>query len=237
MRRIHLALFILATVVMPSITFGAEFPPVAELPERVAPPDPLVMLDGSRVDSVEMWESKRRPELKALFQHYVYGYSPPPTPIAAVIEQEDSDLFGGKATLRQVVISFPALPENAPRIHLALFLPNSKTPAPVFLALNKCGNYTVTDDPRVRFDSDAVRHSECPPADSRGSEKDFWCIEYLIGRGYAFATFHESNMDPDINDFTDGIHPFFKDLPGPAEAHWGTIAAWAWGLQRCVDYL
>jgi (4-O-methyl)-D-glucuronate---lignin esterase len=59
----------------------------------------------------------------------------------------------------------------------------------------------------------------------------------LIDRGYAFATYHNADMDPDVHDFTDGIHPYYADLPWPKETHWGTIAAWAWGLQRCVDYL
>lgn len=220
------------------IALAADLPAVDDLPERPDLPDPFVMMDGTRIETPEQWYTQRRPELKQLFQHYVYGYLPPPTPIQAEIMQEDADLFGGKATLKQIEIRFPALPDDAPRIHLALFVPNADGPAPCILALNKCGNCTVTDYPGVRIDPDAWLHSACAATEElRGNKKDFWAIEQKIDRGYAFATFHESDIDPDQDDFSDGIHPYFPDLPGPEAAKWGTISAWAWGLQRCLDYL
>jgi hypothetical protein len=55
---------------------AADFPPVSELKPQAGLPDPLVMLSGERVQSKEQWENKRRPELKQLFQHYLYGYRP-----------------------------------------------------------------------------------------------------------------------------------------------------------------
>jgi len=107
---------------------------------------------------------------------------------------------------------------------------------PVFLGLNKCGNHTVTADPRIHIDETARRHENCGGTEARGAKADFWCVDYLIARGYGFATFHESEIDPDKHDFTDGIHAHY-DLPHPPEAQWGTLRAWAWGLSRCVDYL
>ena len=67
----------LMAAVMPAITTAADFPPVSELKPRPGLPDPLVMLSGQKVQSKEQWEQERRPELKALFQHYMYGYLPP----------------------------------------------------------------------------------------------------------------------------------------------------------------
>ena len=60
-----------------SSAFAADFPPVDQLAARAELPDPLVMLDGTRVTTKEQWETKRKPELKALFQHYMYGRLPP----------------------------------------------------------------------------------------------------------------------------------------------------------------
>lgn len=214
-------------------------PPFDALAEQQALPDPFVMMDGTRIATAEDWYQKRRPELKLLFQHYIYGYMPGPVPIKADIEAPDTEILGGKGRLRQVAISFPSLPEDAPRVHLAVFLPKGAADVPVFIAMNKCGNHTVLADPAILINPEAYIHKECPgpPESIRGNDTNFWCIPYLIDRGYAFATFHESDIDPDFDDFTNGIHPYFPDLGCPDECKWGTIAAWAWGIQRCVDYL
>lgn len=217
---------------------GAEdLPSVDQLPSRPELPDPLVMFDGRPVTSAQQWREERRPELVRLIQHYMYGYAPPPPGISARVTKTDDSLFGGQARLKEVEIRIKGLSEEAPRIHLALFLPRRETggPFPLFLALNKCGNAAVVDHLAVTINPLAWKHANCP-AELRGTEADFWCVEYLISRGYGLATFHESDIDPDKHDFTDGIHPHYR-LPGPPETHWGTIAAWAWGLHRAVDYL
>jgi hypothetical protein len=53
------------------------WPPVSELPVRDGLPDPLTTFDGARVTTKDQWVSRRRPELQALFQHYMYGHLPP----------------------------------------------------------------------------------------------------------------------------------------------------------------
>lgn len=210
---------------------------MSQLPAVKDLPDVLTMFDGTLVMSKEQWLTKRRPELQRLFQHYMYGYLPPKPKIAATATKTVDGLCGGKVTLKEIEIRFTDLPDHAPRIHLALFLPaNAKQRVPVFLGLNKCGNAEAVDDPAVTIDDAAWKHQNCPNP-VRGNAVDFWCVEYLASRGYALATFHESNVDPDQHDFTDGIHPFYADEPAPPKSKPGTIAAWAWGLSRAVDYL
>ncbi|MEX0703890.1 MAG: acetylxylan esterase [Planctomycetales bacterium] len=225
---------------------SGELPAVAGLPPRAELPDPFTMLDGTRVRTKEDWHEKRRPELKRLFQHYVYGYLPPPPKIEARVTQEAAGLLDGKAALREVEIRFPDLETRSqgkpvPRIRLALFLPAArKGPVPVFLALNRCGNEQVVADERVAAAADAFRAEGCAPEGgriARGREADYWCLPQIIDRGYAFATFHVSDIDPDKDDFTDGIHPHYPNPPGPQDSRWGTISAWAWGAHRCVDHL
>lgn len=219
---------------------AAPFPAFEELPERPELPDPFTMLNGDPVKTPEDWMTKRRPELKALFEHYVYGVAPPEVEIEISETAPDQSVLGGKGLLKQVTIGFKNLPgADAPRIRLALFLPaGAKGPVPVFLGLNKCGNYTVTDDPAVLHNDETWCHESCPKtvAEGRGLKKDFWCVPYLLERGYAFATYHESDMDPDKHDFTDGIHVAYPSTAEPAH-RWGTLAAWSWGLRRCIDYL
>ncbi|HEX6985142.1 MAG TPA: acetylxylan esterase, partial [Planctomycetaceae bacterium] len=44
-------------------------------------------------------------------------------------------------------------------------------------------------------------------------------------------------IDPDKHDFTDGLHACLDYEDVPERSRPGTIAAWAWGLHRAVDYL
>jgi len=221
-----------------------SFPAVEQLPARPELPDMLVMFGGERVTTKEQWVQKRRPELKALFQHYMYGFLPPaPEKITATLEREDKQCLGGKATKKEVAIAFG--PPGAPVIHLLLVVPNDrKKPAPVFAGPNFNGNHEALNDPAIPLPQ-AWMPPSAPGAknnratdEGRGKEVDVWHIEFAVSRGYAVATFYCGDIDPDRNDFSDGIHPFYVkegEKRGPHD--WGAIAAWAFGMQRVVDYL
>jgi hypothetical protein len=237
MHYFHSLLYTACAAVIAGTAGAMTFPPVSDLPEQQDLPDPFASLSGEKIGTAEQWMTVRRPEIQALVQHYMYGFAPDAPKVAFTVDQVYTDVLDGKATLKEVTISFPELGEGAPAIHLALFLPNkAEGPVPVFLGLNKCGNHTVLSDPRIAIDEDAWRHDNCEKAEGRGAKEDFWCVPYLISRGYGLATFHESNIDPDRHDFTDGIHAKYE-LPQEPGAQWGTLRAWAWGLSRCVDYL
>ena len=65
----------------------------------------------------------------------------------------------------------------------------------------------------------------------------FWPAEQIVDRGYVAAAFHNADVDPDkYDEFKNGVHGLF-DRPGkrPDDA-WATIAAWAWGASRAMDY-
>lgn len=221
-----------------------EFPPVDQLPAVEGLPDALVMLDGTKVTSKDDWFAKRRPELKRLFEHYMYGAAPPaPEKIEFHVERSDKNYFGGKATKKEVTIQFG--PEGTPPIHLLLITPNSEKPSPVVLGLNFCGNHTLLDDPTIALPT-VWMPARCPGCEGnkatdagRGKKGDNFPFEYAVSRGYALATFYHGDVDPDRHDWTDGVHPHYlkqgQKEPGPHE--WGAIAAWAWGLSRAADYL
>src|SRR4051812_45238120 len=96
---------------------AAPFPKPADLPINTSLPDPLVMLDGRKVGTREMWFKQRRPELILLFQHYMYGQLPPkPAALSSVVDRVDPAAFGGKATLTELTLKFERPP--APPIHL-----------------------------------------------------------------------------------------------------------------------
>lgn len=219
------------------------FPEPDQLPSHPELPDPLVMFNGERVTGKQEWLEQRRPELKALFQHYMYGYLPPPAKIEAKVEYENAKAFDGKATLREVAISVG--PPDVPSIHLLVVVPNQrKGPAPVFIGINFHGNHTLVNDRGVRLPTawmpergPGVKDNRATEA-GRGKEIDVWALEQSIDRGYAVATFYSGDVDPDRKEIRDGLQPYLRKRAGKHGPHdWGTIAAWAWGVHRVVDYL
>src|SRR5262249_44825418 len=68
---------------------------------------------------------------------------------------------------------------------------------------------------------------------------DTWALDQSLARGYAVATFYCGDVDPDRADVREGVQPHLAKLgivkPGPQEG--GTIATWAWGIHRAIDYL
>lgn len=214
---------------------AADFPAPRDLPRRPELPDPLVMMDGSKVTSKEQWVEKRRPELKALFQHYMYGTLPAAKPVTAKVLHEDPKAVGGKATLREVSLS--ALPGH--EFRLLVVVPNGrKGPAPCFVGPNFSGNHTLVDDPKVAVTSAWMYPNrvgvkdEKATGEGRGAQKDVWNLEPSVDRGYAVATFYPGEIDPDRKDVRGGIRPLLsKDLDT------ATIACWAWAVHRAVDYL
>jgi hypothetical protein len=113
--------------------------------------------------------------------------------------------------------------------------------------LNFLGNHAIHSDPDIflskswmpDFGVPGIANHHATEA-SRGSEASRWPVEQILERGYALATLYYGDIDPDYDDgFQNGIHPLFYQ-PGqrqPDPQQWGSIAAWAWGLSRALDYL
>jgi hypothetical protein len=229
---------------------AADFPPPDQLPENAAYPDPLVMLDGTRVTTKEDWLERRRPELKALFQHYMYGRLPPtPSKQSYHVLFRDDNALGGKATLSEVKITFEE-PSLRHAIHVLLAVPNA-APAngaerpPVFVGMNFCGNHTLLEDERIHLPEGWVPRrcagavDERATAAGRGGQADVWNIDLMIERGYALASFYSGDVDPDTADASDGIGPAFyrSGTATPADDDPATIMLWSWGFQRVVDFV
>ncbi len=199
------------------------------------------MFDGKPVASKNDWLKKRQPELKALFQHYEYGYFPSPAKFKTTTDYVDRKFLNGKATLKLATLTFAE--KKAPQIHLLLVVPNKrKSPAPVFLGLNFSGNHSLVTDANVPLPTSWINGKYPGVVDhyatdaGRGQQADVWAIEQSIDRGYASASIFSGEIQPDLTNATTGVREAFHGSKDP-QHDWGNIAAWAWGLQRGIDYL
>jgi cephalosporin-C deacetylase-like acetyl esterase len=227
--------FIMAFAIAGTATSG-DFPEAAKLPVKADLPDPLVMLNGKKVNTWDQWRKERATELRNLFEHYMYGKAPKAPKVNAKVERIDKNALGGKATLKEITLTLQGI--DGPKIHLLLVIPNKRKDAvPVFVGMNFCGNHAVLNDPKINLNPNWIYSNQKGVKDNRATEKsrgtnvDVWNIEDIIDRGYAIATFYSGDVDPDRPDER-GIQKHFGK-----EYDWSTIRAWAWAYSRVIDYL
>ena len=67
-------------------------------------PDPLTCLDGTPVTDRQIWTSKRRGEIRQLFDEHVYGAMPSAYADMHFELLEEGSALGGQAVRRQVAI-------------------------------------------------------------------------------------------------------------------------------------
>ncbi len=228
----------------------AQRPGINQDESKVPPftlPHAMVCADGTPVDSVEIRESRRRPEIRQLFADHVYGNIPDRK---AEVEFAAGDhrpwrALNGMAIRKEVRLELGASGNEI--VATMLFtLPIADQPAPCFVGYNFNGNHTTTDDPRVTIPPGWVHNNEKTGAKNnrasqsgRGAASGRWPYEEIINGGYGVCTIHYGDIDPDFDDgFQNGIHPRFyaEGQFEPTQRQWGSIGAWAWGLSRAVDY-
>lgn len=183
-------------------------------------PDPLTTEAGNKVKTPCEWQKIRRPEILELFRENVYGRAPVGRPgiLRFNMKETDNHAMDGMATLKRIDIHF-AGPGGKGKIELVLFIPNEvQKPVAGFLLICNRGRENI--DP------------------SREHRSPFWPAERIVERGYMAAAFHNSDVAPDKPDrFLDAVHGIFEATDDDrAPNAWGTIAAWAWGASRVMDY-
>jgi hypothetical protein len=195
----------------PEFNFREENVPAYTLP------DVLTSVKGKAVTNSKEWEASRRAEILELFTTQVYGRVPARAYKKTIrIVKENPKAMNGAATLKLIDITIEANAKSL-TIHLGLFTPNNiSKPVPAFLL--------ISNRPPENIDF------------TRQKKADYWPAEEIISRGYAVAAFYNADVDPDEHDnFQNGIHGLLDSTR--TKESWGTIAAWAWGASRCMDYL
>jgi hypothetical protein len=135
-------LAILPSLSLPARDHGYAFPPVNQLPVVEFLPDPFVMADGSRVRTPADWE-KQREYLKAMVQHYMYGFRPPvPKDVAVHVE-------GGGAT-RSLKFTINPPSGRVFSFEAGMSIPPGEGPFPVVIRNDRGSKPSQTEMAAVR---------------------------------------------------------------------------------------
>lgn len=219
--------------------------------EEVPPfelPDLLVMDDGRKIEDPESWETLRRPQVLEAFRKHVYGRIPDfRWQMQDRVVDLDRNALNGLATRKQITLRLEGENGRVVSIHVLIYLPNSsRRPVPAFLGLNFFGNQTVHADPGIRLSEGWMMSDEKlgirnyrATEKSRGVMSRRWQVEKLIRRGYALVTACAAEFEPDqYGRIRKGVRSLaYGRRDEPASDEWGTVAAWAWGLGRIMDFL
>lgn len=209
-------------------------------------PSLLTSQGGMVINNVEDWEVFRKPEIFHALETHIYGRVPGTLDsMEVVVKESNGNAFNGIAKRKQLTL---ILTKNQKKlqVEVLIYLPKTDKKVPVFLGYNFYGNQGITDDKNVFITNSWVPirpeigiNSHKADEDSRGINKRRWPIEKIVKAGYGVVTLYCGDIDPDWNNFEDGIHALFynKGQNKPRPDEWATIAAWSWGLSRVMDYL
>ena len=212
--------------------------------------DVLAGPDGKPIEQASQWSSQRQ-FLLGLFAEQEYGTFPKePVHIETKLVEEGQykrpSGIPSQVRRRQFLVTLSRNGQRVP-IQFVVWSPlNSNKKHPCFLGLNFRGNQSTMDDPSLFITTSwcdarhpGVVNNRATEA-SRASHSDRWPIEAIVERGYAVATAHYCDIDPDFDDgFENGVHALFPEhrCSEAAPDRWGSIGAWAWGLSRLTDVL
>jgi hypothetical protein len=170
--------------------------------------------------SRDTWTEKRREEILDIFRHEVYGIIPDEQSLSVsyreVDVRSDPQIMDGRA-IRKIVELIVRRKNNEFVFPFLVFIPNAakETPVPAILSLSGGADPT------------------------RNMINSSWPVETLIARGYAAVALSPQDITPDFDEgFKTKFYRLFPDYASnrPADMM-GSIAAWAWGMNKVVDYL
>ena len=221
----------------PNATNAANYDPAKANPFPNLP-EPLVLKDGRKVTTAEMWWQDRRPEIVEDFEREIIGRVPKNTPkVTWEITNQATDRVVGNIPVnaRQLIgkVDNSAYPAINVHIQMSVVTPkDAPGPVPVLMMFGGFGGGGFPrrpgePAPTNRFGAFGNQNFADPPS-----------TEQLIAAGWGYATVVPNSIQPDNGaGLTKGIIGLVNKGQPRKPDDWGSLRAWAWGAARGLDYL
>jgi lysophospholipase L1-like esterase len=204
-------------------------------------PEPLVLKNGKKVTSADMWWKQRRPEIVEDFDREVFGRVPRNVPkVSWRVNRSEKFEVGGRPVVGKELIGAvdnSAYPDIVVEIQMTLVTPAQATkPVPVMMMFG--GRSGMPPAPGA---PPAPARGFGPPPGAGGAPQqpaDPPATEQLIADGWGYATISPASIQADNGaGLTKGIIGLTNKGQRRRPEDWGALRAWAWGASRGLDYL
>ena len=184
-------------------------------------PDPLLLADGQRVTTANIWWTKRRPQIVELFDREIYGRVPSSTPaVTWAVTATSRTTVGDIAVITRSLTghvdssSYPLIQVD---IKLDLTTPAKATgPVPVVMEFGSIG--------------------AAPPHLNPSLDAAPW-QQQVLAKGWAYAILNPASIQADDGaGLTEGIIGLCNHGQPRKLDDWGALRAWSWGASRALDY-
>src|SRR6056297_1700507 len=170
-------------------------------------PDPLKKTDGGQIKNEEEWQIRRK-QMKETLQSLEYGHIPP-APDKIYSNLIRTDVLEGEGKKHTLLLTA---------------IPSEKTP-------DAFVNFTVWIYVPEKVTEVPIPALIKVSPEGTGTQEPI--ASYLLERGYAYACFNHIELDLDT---------YGKNVDGHCQLlypkyDWGSLAVWAWGAMRVLDYL
>ena len=196
-------------------------------------PNPLVLNDGEKVPTAQVWWTKRRPEIVESFDREIYGRVPKQTPrLNWEVASTTREIVGGVPAITKKLVghvdnsSYPAI---SVEIQASLTTP-AKAIGRVPVMVEFGFDPAVMRRLLARLEAQGRKIPPPPPGPT-------W-QEQVLAKGWGYAVIIPTSFQADNGaGLTQGIIGLCNKGQPRKLDDWGTLRAWAWGASRLLDYL
>jgi hypothetical protein len=189
-------------------------------------PDPLVLKNGRKVTSAEMWWKERRPEIVEDFDREIYGRTPKNTPkVKWEIASATRGMNGDTPIVTKRLVGHvdnSSYPQITVDIQLTLVTPaNASGPVPVIM----------------EFGGGLAGRGPARGGPANGSPAAPTWQQQVLAKGWGYAELVPGSIQADNGaGLTQGIIGLVNKGQPRKVDDWGALKAWAWGASRALDY-